>query len=158
MQKALLILSAMAAALSTAMAASNGGDARKRPESPLPLQEFMGHVLQRNAEQLWRWTAYEIDEKGERSGRPTNDHEWEDAESDALTIQQLTYVLEQSTLRPDDKRWDDHLEALRRAATASADAAERKDYEALEKAGNDLNDQCVACHLTFAPELETPPS
>jgi cytochrome c556 len=56
-----------------------------------------------------------------------------------------------------DERWTVHLAGLRAAATASADAAERKDYDALEKAGNDLNDQCVSCHLTFAPDLERQP-
>ena len=152
-----LILPVLFAAASIARSAT-GAPTPPDDESRLPLKEFMGHVMQRNAAQLWRWTAYEIDERGERSGKPVTDEEWEDAESDALTLQQLTFALQHSSLRVEDPRWDSHLAGLRAAATASADAAEKKDYPALEKAGNDVNDQCVACHLTFAPELETVPS
>ncbi|HEX7874355.1 MAG TPA: hypothetical protein VF475_15690 [Sphingobium sp.] len=155
MTRKILLLSALFAGLSVTMAAT--AQAPKDDESHLPLNEFMGHVLQRNAEQLWTWTAWLIDEKGEHSGRPVTEQQWEEAESDALTIQQLTYTLQHSTIRIDDPRWDRHLEGLRAAATASADAAEHKDYDALERAGEAINDQCIACHMTFAPELETPP-
>ncbi|MDX3908402.1 MAG: hypothetical protein QHC67_01085 [Sphingobium sp.] len=127
------------------------------PSEPLPLKEFMGHVMQRNAEQLWQWTALLIDEKGEHSGQPNSDEEWENAESDALTLAQLAQALESPTYRIDDKRWASHVAGFRAAAAAGADAAERKDFRALERAGEDINTQCVSCHLTFAPELEAPP-
>lgn len=123
----------------------------------IPLKELMAHVMQRNAGQLWRWTAYLIDETGEHSGRPKTDEEWEDAESDSLTLEQLSYLLDSPPYRVETEEWGRHLAAFRATARASADAAERKDYDALEKAGNDLNDQCVSCHLTFAPELEAQP-
>lgn len=150
----------MMLAAAAAAAAAMGASAQRGTEtspSPLPLKEFMGHVMQRNAMQLWRWTAFEIDEKGERSGKPQTEEQWEEAESDALTVQQLTYVLEHSPFRGPDGKWDAHLAGLRAAATASAAAAERKDFDAMEAAGNDLNEQCVACHITFAPGLEGPP-
>jgi len=155
MKRVFVIGAAAAAAFSVSMAVS----APQKPagaDTQLPLKEFMGHVMDRNAAQLWRWTAYEIDEKGEHSGKPTTELEWEEAESDALTLQQLTLLVENSVFSSDE-RWAVHLAGLRAAATASADAAERKDYEALEKAGNDVNDQCVSCHLTFAPDLERQP-
>jgi hypothetical protein len=138
--------------LTAATTQAQGGD-----ESQLPIKEFMGHVMQRNAEQLWRWTELEIDAKGERYGKPVSEEDWENAESDALTLQQLSYALEHSRYRIPDPQWDTRLTALRAAATASADAAERKDFAALIKAGDRINEQCIACHLTFAPQLEEPP-
>lgn len=126
-------------------------------ESQLPLPEFMGHVMQRNAEQLWTWTALEVDRNGEHWSKPVSGEDWEEAESDALTLQQLTYTLEHSNYRIDDPRWDSHLLALRTATAASARAAETKDFGGLVKAGEAINDRCVACHLTFAPQLEVKP-
>ncbi|MBC2665443.1 hypothetical protein H7F51_07910 [Novosphingobium flavum] len=130
----------------------------ENPSSDIPLPEFMGHVLQRNAEQLWAWSAEESDGTGAHSGAPRTEEEWEAAESDALTLDQLSYVLQGLASRPDDPRWDKLATDLRSAATASASAAERKDYPALLAAGEDINARCVACHWTFAPQLEvTPP-
>ncbi|WP_022683500.1 cytochrome c [Sphingobium bisphenolivorans] len=126
-------------------------------QSELQIKEFMGHVMQRNAEQIWQWTAEETDLQGERSGKPVTDEDWENAESDALTLQQLSYGLEHSAYGIPDVEWDRHLASFRAAASASAEAAERKDYPALQKAGDRINEQCVACHLTFKPEIEAPP-
>lgn len=140
---------ALAAGTSAAMAEGRFSD--------LPLPEFMGHVMQRNAEQLWAWTSLETDSAGDRSGEPRTTEEWEKAESDALTLQQLTFALQNSASRPDDPRWDSLISDLRKAATASADAAERKDFKALASAGDEINARCVACHWAFAPQLETPP-
>lgn len=127
-------------------------------QSTLPLKEFMGHVMERNAEQLWAWTKIEIDRQGEHSGKPKTEQEWENAESDALTLQQLTYVLEHSAARVDDPRWTQRIAAVRTAAAASAKAAEDKNFPALLQAGNQINAGCVSCHWTFAPQLEkTPP-
>lgn len=139
---------AMAAALAEGPADS---------QSQLPIEEFMGHVMQRNAEQLWQWTSFESDATGERSGKPVSGEDWESAESDALTLQQLSYALEHSVYRIDDPAWDRHLAAFRTEASASAAAAERKDFAALQRAGDQINAQCIACHLTFAPEIEAPP-
>lgn len=125
--------------------------------APLPLPEMMGHVMQRNAVQLWAWTATEIDAVGTRSGEPRTAEEWEDAESDALTLRQLAITLRTPAYDPGDPRWGRLAADLQAAASASADAAERKDVSALIKAGEDINDRCVACHLTFAPQLEVKP-
>lgn len=147
--------------------ASNGTDSpaklsrtAERPtdsQSRLPLKEFMGHVMERNAEQLWGWTSLEVDRQGDHSSTPRTEKEWEDAESDALTLQQLTYVLQHASFRVDDPRWADRVGAIRAAATASAKAAEDKNFPALVKAGEQINAGCVSCHWAFAPQLETPP-
>lgn len=147
---------ALAALLAIAFALSTRAE-QEREQSPLPLNEFMGHVMQRNAEQLWAWTELVTDKQGSRWIRPNSDEEWEQAESDALTLQQLTYALDRLEERTDDPRWDENALALRAAATRSAAAAEAKNFDALVKAGEEINARCVACHMTFAPQLETKP-
>ena len=150
-----LILATAAAAL----AASATFAARPAPPArvALPLKEFMGHVMQRNAEQLWAWSAEEVDAKGTHSGKPTDEAAWENAESDALTLIELTYVLQSPSYRLPAKEWPRYVARARAAAIASAKAAEAHDYPALQKAGDDLNAACVACHLHFVPELEKGP-
>ncbi len=131
------------------------------PQGTLSMQEFMGHVMFPTAERLWAWSALEIDRNGERYTRPKTPAEWEAAESDALTIQQMAIVLAQPSYRVDDAGWDRQLAGLRDAATASAKAAEAQDFPALLTAGNRLNERCVSCHTAFAPQLEvipTPPA
>lgn len=126
--------------------------------SHLVLDEFMGHVMERNAEQLWAWTAEDIDTKGRRSGQPVDYQGWEDAESDSLSLSQLTYALESSTATGNDgPDWRAHIARLRSAAEASARAAEAHDFPALQKASNAINAACVSCHWRFAPALEMAP-
>lgn len=126
--------------------------------SQLPLDEFMGHVLQRNAEQLWAWSAEEIDANGTHSSRPVTEKDWEDAESDSLSLRELTYALEGSAVvQQSDPEWRLHIARLRAAANASAQAAKKQDYAALQKASNAVNAACVACHWRFAPALEVVP-
>jgi hypothetical protein len=65
----------------------------------LPLKEFMGHAMQRNGEQLWAWSAEVEDAGGVHSGKPVDAAGWENAESDALTMVELTRVLETPAYR-----------------------------------------------------------
>ena len=125
-------------------------------EAALPLKEFMGHLLQRNAGQLWVWTAYVSDANGSRYTSPTGLADWEDAESDALTLQQLTLTLDRPKYRLDDE-WPRRLGRLREAVGLSAAAAERQDFPALVAAGDAINEACVECHLHYVPELEGQP-
>jgi hypothetical protein len=145
-----------AAALVLTLAASAAQPAK--PQRPaLPLKEFMAHIMQRNAEQLWAWTAESEDATGPHSGQPTSEAAWENAESDALTLTELTYTLQSPTYRLPAPGWTRHLAQARAAAQASAKAAQAHDYPALQKAADDLNSACVACHLRFAPDLEKAP-
>lgn len=155
LSKPILWTAAFAAAAAVAASSIRAAE----PEgSALPLPEFMGHVMQRNAVQLWAWTATETDAAGTRTGEPRSTEAWEDAESDALTLRQLAQALRAPPYDPGDPKWTRLAADLEAAATASADAAERKDVAALFKAGEDINDRCVACHLAFAPQLEVKPA
>lgn len=144
---------AAAAGLLLAAAAAAGRIAPAK----LPLPDFMGHVLQHNAERLWSWTALETDRNGEHAGKPTTPEQWESAESDARTVHQLTLLLGQYAPSASALRWSAHVSALRTATAVSAEAAENRDYDALSRAGDQINAACVSCHTAFAPTLETVP-
>ncbi|MES2303155.1 MAG: hypothetical protein V4521_13945 [Pseudomonadota bacterium] len=152
--KALLLAVAV---LAGAAIATSAVGAEEGAGEPLPLPELMGHVMQRNAYQLWAWTAVESDANGNHSGEPKSDEEWEDAESDALTLRQLAVILRSPPYKTGDPRWDQLAGELQSAATASAQAAERKDLAGLSAAGEAINARCVACHWAFAPDLEVVP-
>lgn len=151
------LLSLAAAALVGAGAAALFIGDRGEAQDALPLSELMGHVFQRNAHQLWAWTALENDAAGNRSGAPLSEEDWEDAESDALTLRHFAATLRAPPYRRDDPRWDGLAGKLEDAATASARSAARKDFQGLHAAGEAINASCIACHLAFAPALEERP-
>jgi len=122
----------------------------------IPLKEFMGHVVDRNASQLWAWTTYVSDENGQHYTRPQSDKDWINAESDALTMVQLSHLLASREFAIKDDKWARHVAGFREAAQASAEAAETHDFAKLETAATELDRQCVACHITYVPQIEGP--
>ncbi|EHJ60223.1 hypothetical protein NSU_2813 [Novosphingobium pentaromativorans US6-1] len=143
---------------------SNGGAVAERGAaedaavmgSDLSLQELMAHVMQRNAIQMWNWQAFVSDGTGAHSTVPRTDEEWEDAESDALTVGELARTIQQAPYRVDDPMWSKKAQALQAAAAKVAKAAEVRDEDAFLAAGASVNDACVSCHYRFAPQLEGP--
>ena len=123
-----------------------------------PRRELMLHVMQRNAEQLWDWTVYSADaaEAG-YSAAPKTDEDWMDAESDALTIVQMTKLLQTDEYRIDDAIWPQMVINLREAAQESATAAQKYEFDGMLAASDKINAQCVACHMHYVPEIEVRP-
>lgn len=116
----------------------------------------MPHVMERNAEQLWAWTAFINDERGPHYTKPETDKDWVNAESDGLTMVQISYLLDSPGLAVDDPRWAPHVADFRAAVQASAKAAEAKDFGAMEQSAEKIDRACVACHRTFVPQIELP--
>jgi cytochrome c556 len=69
---------------------------------------------------------------------------------------EISYLLDSPGLAIDDPSWKGRVAAFHAAAKASADAAEKHDLAALEKAGIALDRACVECHRTYKPEIEPP--
>jgi len=123
----------------------------------LPMKEFMGHVMQAGGEGIWRWQGYIADSKGERSLFPTDDKEWEDAESGGLLLAELTNVLLMPGRRIDDPKWDAAVAGVRAVAQKAASAAEKHDKEGFFAAGGELDEACDVCHRQFIPDFVGPP-
>lgn len=154
--KKLAVSLAAIALIGAAVAVTHRSAPVEKAGATLPLKEFMGHVMQRNATQLWGWTAYISDEKGERYTKPDSDEEWEDAESDALAIVELGERLKIDERRIDEN-WDGYVNGVQQAARQSATAAEAHDFDGMLKSADALNESCVACHMHYVPELERKP-
>lgn len=120
---------------------------------PRPLKEFMGHVVQRNAEQLWTWSEEISDANGFRSLAPKSDADWLNAESDAMTMVELSSIIGSQAYTVDDK-WTEFSVRLLQATSDASTAAEKRDFERFSAASSAINDACVACHLHYVPELE----
>lgn len=126
------------------------------PGSELTLNEYMAHLMQHNARETWKWQGEIMDEKGARFTYPTNDEEWEEAESAALTVVQLSYALEQKSFGHPMDEWKAGISELRTSAKEIAKAAEFKKTEAFVAGGDRMADACLSCHYRFAPHLELP--
>lgn len=120
----------------------------------LQLNEFMPHVMQYAGDGIWKHAGYIIDKNGEHSLFPKNDEEWEQAESGARTLAEVTNVLLIPGRRVPEKEWDQAVLGVRAVALRAADAAERKDADAFFKAGGDLDEACDVCHIRYDPKFK----
>ncbi len=123
--------------------------------SELSLQEFMTHVIEHNAEEIWKWQATSIDNDGSHDSYPKTDQDWEKAESAALTLVELTKPLE-GIGGAQNSEWLKKVAGLRAAAKAAATSAEAKQLDGFVASGEQLNEACLSCHYAFAPHLELP--
>lgn len=133
-------------------AGANGDDAPYFTE--LPLSEFMPHVMQYAGDGVWKRQGYITDRNGTRSLFPKNDEEWEEAESGARTLAEITNVLLIPGRRVPDAAWDKAALAVRRVALQAADAAEKHDADAWFAAGGALDEACDECHTRFDPKFK----
>lgn len=165
---AVLLLSACGTKHSAGNAAPPGGSsaittaAREASHLPadfarLPMKEFMGHVMQHGGDGIWKWQGYINDGKGMRSLFPKNEEEWEEAESGALTLAEITNLLLMPGRRIDDPKWDAAVAGVRAVALKAAAAAEKHNAKAFFDAGGELDVACDNCHRQFIPDFAGPP-
>lgn len=120
-------------------------------DTRLPMGEFMAHVMQHAGNGVWKWQGLEIDKAGEHSLYPKNTQEWEDAESGALTLAEVTNLLLLPGRRVAEPEWDKSVADVRRIALNAAKAAEKQDKSAFLAAGSALDAACDACHVRYDP-------
>lgn len=125
--------------------------------SELSRVDYMTHLIEHNAMEIWDRQMIVSDADGSRSTEPRTAEEWEEAESFALTLVQLTYPLHKPGLAVDAPGWDAGIERLRDAARSVAVAAESNDVKGWYEAADNLDVACVECHYKFAPHLEELP-
>lgn len=147
--------SPMIPAEKAARAAASGADDNAPYYLKLQLKEFMPHVMQYAADGIWKRQGYISDKNGMRSLFPRNEKEWEDAESAARTLAEVTNVLLIPGRRVPDPHWDQAVLEVRKYALEAADAAERKDQDGWFKAGGELDEACDVCHKEFDPTFKS---
>jgi hypothetical protein len=120
----------------------------------LPLKELMPHVMQYAGDGIWKRQGYVVNATGEHSLFPKNDQEWEDGESAARTLAEVTNTLLVPGRRVPEKNWDDAVIAVRKVALKAADAAEKHDAKAWFAAGSELDEACDVCHVQYDPTFK----
>ncbi|MGI4880404.1 MAG: hypothetical protein ACRYG4_23300 [Janthinobacterium lividum] len=120
----------------------------------MPLSEFMPHVMQYAGDGIWKRQGWYTDKTGEHSLFPKNDREWEDAESGARTLAEVTNLLLLPGRRVVAPEWDNAVAVVRTVALRAAAAAEKHDETAFFAAGGDLDEACDVCHIRYDPKFK----
>jgi hypothetical protein len=141
----------------TASACGRDEAGNEAEAAPMPMQEFMVHVIAYNANNLWKWQGWSQGPEGETSLFPKTDEEWEMAESAGLSLSELSNLLLLPGRRLEDDKWQPYVLGMRKAAGDAAAAAEQHNPDALFEASGRLQEACAACHYHYAPHLEPPP-
>jgi hypothetical protein len=85
---------------------------------------------------------------------PKNDKDWEEAESGARTLAEVTNLLLLPGRRVAEPAWDHAVEEVRKVALQAAAAAEKKDADAFFKADGALDEACDVCHVQYDPTFK----
>jgi hypothetical protein len=120
----------------------------------LPLKELMPHVMQYAGDGIWKRQGYVVNATGEHSLFPKTDQDWEDGESAARTLAEVTNTLLVPGRRIPEKGWDDAVIAVRTVALKAAAAAEKHDKDAWFAAGSELDEACDVCHVKYDPTFK----
>jgi hypothetical protein len=132
-----------------------------RFDTDLPMNEFMGHVVDPAAFAYWAGSGTEETAKGTRDLSPTTEEGWEKLENAAATLIEAGNMMQlpgRERHLPDapDSDWYKHAQSLTRLAVAAKAAAEKHDKPGVFKAGADLYSECTACHEEYViqPQLK----
>jgi len=141
---------------STAAAPARTGTADNAPYyASLPVNELMPHVMQYAGDGIWKRQGYIVNATGEHSLFPKNDEEWEDAESGARTLAEVTNTLLVPGRRVPEADWDNAVIAVRTVALKAAAAAEKHDEKSWFAAGSELDEACDSCHIKYDPSFKS---
>jgi hypothetical protein len=127
----------------------------------LPMDEFMGHVVDPAAFAYWGGSGSEETAKGTKDLSPTTEEGWEKLENAAATLAEAGNMMQlpgRARQLPGvpDSDWYKHAQELTRLAVAAKAAAGQHDKAAVFKAGADLYGECTACHEEYViqPQLK----
>lgn len=120
----------------------------------LPMDEFMGHVVDPAAFTYWGGSGTEETASGTKDLSPTTEEGWEKLESAAASLIEAGNLLQlpgRERRLPDhpDSDWYKHAQELSRLAVLAKAAAEKHDKAGVYKAGADLYGECTACHEEY---------
>jgi hypothetical protein len=127
----------------------------------LPMDEFMGHVVDPQAFVYWAGSGTEETAKGTKDLSPTTEEGWEKLESAAASLIEAGNMLQlpgRERHLPDapDSDWYKHAQNLTAQAVIAKAAAAKHDKDAVYKAGADLYAECTSCHEEYViqPQLK----
>ena len=163
---------------SLGLAACNGGSEEKASAAPagstpgegmggatiadfresLDLKEFMNHVMDYTAFEVWHRQGWIIGDSVQELF-PTDDEGWIAAENAARTLAEASnLLLLPGRPQDDDRAWVDFAHQLNEAAMKAGDMAEKKDKNAFFDAGTDMYRACHGCHVRYIVGADGPPA
>lgn len=156
------------AALAALLAACSPQKAEQKSAAPapagqakfntdLPMDEFMGHVVDPAAFGYWKGSGVEVTATGDKDLSPTTDEGWEALESAAATLIEAGNMLQlQGRARAPEADWYKHAQELTARAIVAKAAAEKHDKDGVFKAGASLYEECTSCHEEYViqPQLK----
>jgi hypothetical protein len=124
--------------------------AQAKFNTDLPMNEFMGHVVDPAAFAYWRGSGTEVTEKGERDLSPTTEEGWMELESGAAVLIEAGNALQlPGRSREPAADWNRYAQLLTSRAILAKAAAEKKDRKAVFDEGGRLYEVCTACHKQY---------
>lgn len=138
------------------------------------IKDLMDSEVDPSADFLWDSVATIVTRKGVDERRPRTDEEWKDVRRKAITLIEAPNLLMMNgrrVARPGEKADNPDVElgpediqeiidgdratfiqrahGLQDAAKKALDAIDRKDADALQNAGEDIDEACEQCHLKY---------
>jgi hypothetical protein len=124
----------------------------------LDLKEFMNHVMDYNAFEVWHRQGWIIGDTVQELF-PTDDDGWIAAENAARTLAEASnLLLLPGRPQDDDRAWVDFAHQLNDAAMKAGDMAEKRDKDAFFSAGTDMYRACHGCHVRYIVGADGPPA
>jgi len=149
---------------------------RTEMKAVVSVKELMRFTIDPLADNVFDAVTWDITKKGIVETVPKTDEDWEKVKIGAVTLAEGIYLLKiprpfappgdvnnstgpnppelspaqiQAKLDADPVLWDAKIEALRNAALAVLEVANKKDVKELFQAGEDLDQACEGCHLEY---------
>jgi hypothetical protein len=125
----------------------------------LPMDEFMGHMVDPAAFMYWRGSGTEETEKGVKQLSPPKEDEeaWDNIVSGATILIAAGNELQlPGRVRAPEAHWVKYAQDLTAEAVLARAAAEKKDPKGVYDEGAKLYEVCVACHEEYViqPEIK----
>jgi cytochrome c556 len=170
---------ALALAACSQEAAPSAPQAAAQPQEPLfqitaTIQDIMDSEVDPAADALWATTGFVADKTGLHDKTPHTDAEWTAARHNALILIEATNLLRMEGRKVADRELDKeekggvedpaviqkNIEANRAAfigfarrlhdvGSSMLQAIDKRDVAGMDKAGEELDAACEACHRTF---------
>jgi hypothetical protein len=144
-------MAALAACTPQKPAATKTADAAQpKFNTDLPMDEFMGHVVDPASFMYWKGSGTMIDEKGEHDLTPTTDEGWDVLVSGASILMEAGNMLQlPGRVRAPEADWNRYAQQLTERAAIARAAAEKHDKKGVFDEGGHVYEVCVACHEQF---------
>ena len=126
--------------------ATPGGQAQFKPVATV--DEVMDAIVIPSSQAIFDAVVYS---NGELVTSPQTDDEWFNLRIHAIGVAEAGNLLMMSPRAKDNGDWMKMSGDLNDKAMAAAAAAEKKDLDALLKAGSEMYNACTACHEKYIP-------